>query len=126
MEFVLAKVLGIYFIAVSIALLLHPERIKKVYQQMMDQDAVLFLGGIMAVLFGAFIVSSHNIWVVQWPVIVTIVGWLSLIKGVLLMAYPDFSKNFRFFIDKPNSFFRLLGAFWGAIGLALLYFSWIT
>lgn len=124
MEFVFAKVLGIYFLAVSIALLFHPERVKKVYQQMIDQDAVLFLGGIMAVLFGAFIVSSHNIWVLHWPVIVTLVGWLSLIKGILLMASPDFPKSFKFFIDKLDFFFRALGVFWGVIGLVLLSISY--
>ncbi|MGB3082827.1 MAG: hypothetical protein WBB86_07565, partial [Candidatus Omnitrophota bacterium] len=43
----------------------------------------------MALVFGIFLVMFHNIWVLNWTVLITILGWSSLIKGILLIVFPN-------------------------------------
>jgi hypothetical protein len=40
------------------------------------------------VIIGLLIVVSHNIWVKDYRVVITIFGWLSLVKGIAYMAFP--------------------------------------
>lgn len=117
----LAKFLGIYFVVVSIAMFFQPARFRKMYKDLKGNDPLLIYGGIISTLFGAFIVTIHNIWVFDWPVIMTLVGWLGLLKGIGLMASPNFSKLFSFLQNKSDRFYRLIGGVWAIMGLFLLY-----
>ena len=124
MTIILAKIFGLYFLSVGIALLFDPKRFSDIYQQMMKNEAVLFFGWIMALYIGAFVVSVHNVWVFDWPVILTIVGWWSLIKGVGLMAYSGFAQSFSFMFQRSDNFYRGLGVIAFLLGLFLAYQGW--
>lgn len=50
--------------------------------------AVIFLTGILALLAGVAIVNAHNLWVQDWRVIVTILGWLLVVRGIMLLVFP--------------------------------------
>ena len=41
------------------------------------------------VVLGLLLVLSHNVWTTDWRVIITLVGWLTLLKGIALMLWPD-------------------------------------
>lgn len=122
---VLFKIFGLYFLAIGLAFLLNPTRVKNVYLTMMDNDALLYLGGIVAVLMGATIVSLHNIWVMGLPVIITLIGWLSLMKGTGLLFCSRFAQTFSFMFQKSDLFFRLLGVVLSLFGLFLTYQGWM-
>jgi VanZ family protein len=33
-------------------------------------------------------VSFHNLWVADWRVVITIIGWLSILKGAIRILLP--------------------------------------
>lgn len=123
MTLILAKIFGIYFLALGISFLLNPERYKKIYQQIVNDQNFLFLGALFALFIGAFVISVHNHWVLAWPVIITILGWWSLIKGFGLISFPDSIKLFSFIQNRSDIFYRGLGLFYAALGLFLIYKS---
>jgi hypothetical protein len=46
----------------------------------------MFIAGVIALLTGLAMVLGHNVWSGgALPVIVTLVGWLTLIKGLLIL-----------------------------------------
>ena len=45
--------------------------------------------GLYATLMGLVIVLCHNLWVPDMRIVVTILGWLSLGTGVLLLMIPE-------------------------------------
>lgn len=122
---ILAKVLGFYYLAVGIAFLSNPARVRAVYQSMMKNDAFLYFGGVFALFLGAFMVSVHNIWVAQWPVLITIIGWVILIKGFGLLTHQEFTQKCSFILQKSNSFYQGLGTLLCVLGLFFLYQGWI-
>ena len=124
MTIILAKILGLYFVAIGLAFLINPDRFKKLYQQVANDANFLFMGAIMAVLIGAVIVSVHNYWVLGWPVIITILGWWSLIKGFALLIYPDFIKLFSFIQNRSNLFYRVMSFIYMVVGFFLIYKGW--
>ena len=48
----------------------------------------LLVPGLATVVFGLIVVFNHNIWTGGWPVVVTITGWLVLLKGLTFLFGP--------------------------------------
>ena len=46
------------------------------------------IAGYAAFVPGLAIVYFHNRWTRGWPVLVTVMGWLSLVVGLLRMVFP--------------------------------------
>ena len=53
-----------------------PEAYLSVLREINNQSATLILG-MFALLAGLAIVNTHNLWVSDWRVIITILGWLA-------------------------------------------------
>jgi hypothetical protein len=81
---------------------------------------LLFMAGIMGMTAGLAIVLSHNVWSGGvLPIIVTLFGWASLIKGMLLLVLSPETESRVFIVglhyeQHPNlyaAFMLLLGAY---------------
>ena len=50
--------------------------------------ALIFMTGVLALVVGLAIVNAHNLWVRDWRVVVTILGWLFILRGVSNLVFP--------------------------------------
>lgn len=62
-----------------------------------DNAALTYLTGFIAVTFGLLIIGYHNLWVADWRVLITIIGWLALIKGLIFIVLPKLGPAVRLF-----------------------------
>lgn len=124
MSEILAKIFGLYFLALGLALIINPHRFKKIYQQIAEDENFLLLSAFLALWIGAFVVSVHNLWFFQWPVIITILGWWGLIKGFAFLIFPDSIKLFSFIQNRANYFYQGIGVIYLILGLFLAYKGW--
>lgn len=85
------QILGITYLAVGIGIFINPDFYKKMIKDFTENPSAIYLGGLVALAIGFLIVSFHNIWVTDWPVIITILGWAALIKGLFLLVLPKIS-----------------------------------
>ncbi len=85
----LAMAISLYYLVVGIALIVNRQRFVGIYSEMMNNPTFSVFAGIIALIIGTLIILSHNVWVWGWPVLVTIVGWASFFKGVMLLIFPD-------------------------------------
>ena len=89
-----ARLLGLYLVIVATGILFN----LKTYQRMMEDFcknvALVYLGGVLALFFGLIVVLLHNVWVANWTVIITIFGWLGIIKGAWLIVLPNTVARF--------------------------------
>jgi hypothetical protein len=124
MTILIAKFLAVYFLGIGLALLLNPNGYRERCQLIMKNEGFLCIAGVIALMLGAFIVSVHNIWVMEWPVIITIIGWISVMKGFALLAYADFANLFSFMLKQSANFYRAMGAIVSLLGLFFAYEGW--
>ncbi len=82
------QVFGILYVTVGIGLFLNREFYKKLFLDFVESPAMMYISGIMALLIGYLLVTFHNVWVMDWTVIITVCGWISLIKGMLILVRP--------------------------------------
>jgi hypothetical protein len=49
---------------------------------------VTFLNGVLLFVGGISIIRVHNFWVRSWTILMTLIGWLTIILGLLRMFFP--------------------------------------
>ena len=57
-------------------------------EQVARDPGLIFLSGILLFVAGLAIVRVHNVWVGGWPVLVTVLGWVAVLSGLLRMLFP--------------------------------------
>lgn len=91
----IARTLGVIYLTVGIGLFLFRETYILAFRKIMENPGYALLGGFIAIVGGMAMVSYHNLWVSDWRVLVTIVGWIALIKGILLLLIPPYTNLFK-------------------------------
>jgi hypothetical protein len=89
----LAKFLGLYIFLMALPLLISPHVIRGRYESFLSDDAVMKLAGIVTVLLGSFLVILHNVWVLDWRLLVTLTSWVVLIEGITIVYFPAHSRS---------------------------------
>ena len=76
-------------LAIGIGMLINPDFYKKLFEDFCENAAMMYMGGITAMVVGYLILAFHNTWTKDLSVIITLVGWLALAKGVLILVRPS-------------------------------------
>ena len=119
-----AKIIGVTYTAMSVGVLMGTISYKKMFQDIAKTPAVGPLMGLFAIIIGFLLIEHHNIWVKDWPVLITIIGWAALVKGFLFLAFPNSLKFFEpMFTGK---FAKIFPYFTLAFGLLFGYWGFFT
>lgn len=117
----LASVIGWYLVIFSLFLLLRRSIAKSAMGEIMAQPGLILILAVITVILGLLMVISHNVWVMGWPIILTLFSWLVLIVGLLRLFCPDFAiKMGQGFIGHPTRM-TVAGVIFLIVGLFLLY-----
>jgi len=122
----IAKFLGVAYIIFGLGILLNTKYYKKILDGLMKNAANVLYGGIFALVVGFLITYYHNIWVANWSVVITIIGWLSLLKGFLLIVFPNFYVSWTKVLTRNESFMPIWGFLAFLLGLYFIYFGFIA
>lgn len=83
----LAALLGPSLIAVSLTESINSEIFT-------DTSAhLVYLNGALLFVAGLAIVRTHNHWTARWPVLITLMGWLCLLVGLVRMIAPTSAQH---------------------------------
>jgi hypothetical protein len=85
----LSRLIGMYCIIVAIAMALHKGATIQMVTALVNDAPVLYLFGLIIVAVGLAMILKHNVWR-RGPlaIIVTLVGWATLLKGLLFLFLP--------------------------------------
>jgi hypothetical protein len=84
----IASLMGPTLVAIAAAVLLNLGSSRELVEQISRDPGVIFLSGILLFVAGLVIVRAHNIWAGGWPVLVTVLGWLAILSGLVRMLFP--------------------------------------
>jgi hypothetical protein len=54
-----------------------------------EDRAVTISTGYITFLLGLVTIVLHNIWVLDWRISITLLGWITLFKGIEKIGFPD-------------------------------------
>jgi len=86
----LSKVIGIYLIIVSITMLMNMQQFMTNVTNLVNDQLLMFVTGFFTLIVGTLMIASHSIWEWNWKLIITIIAWLTFIKGGSIILIPQF------------------------------------
>jgi hypothetical protein len=117
----LSKVLGIYLLIVGSGMLINAN-IRSIFLKIMKNDTLLYVSDFIGLIIGILLVSSHNIWITDWRLVITLIGWVTLIKGTLRIVFPHLgNKLFVKWIENNASYYTTVVVM--ILAGALLYYT---
>ena len=79
--------------AIGIAMLVNHTRFSAIIGQLAHDPGLTFLSGILSLLGGIAIVRVHNVWTGGWQVILTVLGWLAIVGGLVRIWLPHIAAT---------------------------------
>ena len=84
----IAGLIGPTLLAMAVGLLLNLGSFPAMIAAISRDPVLILISGILLFVAGLAIVRAHNIWTGGWPVLVTIVGWLAILGGLVRILFP--------------------------------------
>jgi len=82
-----AQLWGSYFVIFGLLFIITRQLGKTI--EMTDDKAFVISTGYITLIMGLVTVILHNVWVADWRIAITILGWSTLIKGVMKIGFPE-------------------------------------
>lgn len=120
---VLARAYGIGILIVALSALLAPGRMKSAFADFAQSPGLTFLSALFAVVLGLTLVTIHSIWADFPAALVSLLGWVILLKGALLLAAPEGLMKLGAAASDSIAIVRAWGAFALVLGAAYLVIS---
>ncbi len=108
----LAKFIGLYCIILTTTMMMHKQRAVTTINALIRNPPLLMFVEMLGLAAGLAMVVGHNIWTGgALPIVVTLVGWLMVIRGAVLLALPqDALSKFFDAVRYEERFFIFMGA----------------
>jgi hypothetical protein len=112
-------------IAVGIGVFVNGAGYRTLADEFLRSRALIYLSGLLLMTAGMAIVLNHNVWVLGWTILITILGWLATIGGAARIICPQGTERVgRTMLAHPMGL-RIAGAVWLAIGLLFCFFGYL-
>lgn len=121
----LAKVIGLVIVISTAAVFIHYKAFRALEEEAVKSPMIAYLAGFTILILGVLIVVSHSVWTLDWRIVITIVGWLVLLKGAGRIFFPNAVRRL---IEKKrdNRWFLLAEIVLFLVGLYLLYYGFLA
>jgi uncharacterized protein YjeT (DUF2065 family) len=119
-----SRILGIVLTVSGLSILFNKKGVRSLIEGTTQSQGLLWLFGFFALVMGSVLVVLNNVWGSGLQLLVTIIGWLTLIKGAFILLFPTTAISLSQKWDKSGlSVFSGLAAL--VLGLILLYAGFI-
>jgi hypothetical protein len=85
----IASVFGPLLVILGLWMLFYRDNMVKVWTAVKANPGILYVLGLLDLLVGLILVKAYNMWMSDMSVLVTILGWVILLKGVAAFFFPQ-------------------------------------
>jgi putative exporter of polyketide antibiotics len=119
----LSKLIGLYCILAALSIMARGQATVETITALLQNSPMMFILGVITLLAGLAMVLAHNVWSGgARSAIVTLVGWITLIRSLLILFLPPEMVR-RLFLGqlRYQQLFYLYGAIALILGVYLTY-----
>jgi hypothetical protein len=119
----LSRLIGLYCILIRLSIISRGQATVETVTALLQNSAMTLILGVITLAAGLALVLAHNIWSGgALVVVVTLVGWMALIKSLFFLFLPP-EMEARLFLQQLHyqQLFYLYGAVSLALGIYLTY-----
>lgn len=116
---ILAEIIGSVFV-LSGLVCLNKKSITAAMSGLESNKGLTLIVGLMTFLMGAVVVALDNTWNSGWQIVIPIIGWLIILKGLFITLFPNTSTSFYGKVAS-TTLVMVAGVVAVLIGLVLFY-----
>lgn len=116
----LAQAWGLYLVIVVLCMWLRPSNVKR-WLHLAEDASMMWIAGAMSLVLGLLSVLSHNVWSDDWRLLITLLGWMALIKGITRLMWPDSVAKMALTMGQKKALVATSLIVCFVIGLYLMY-----
>lgn len=89
---ILANFWGWFLIISCLIYLVKRKALEEVFQ-LAENKIFLLVSGYLALVLGLISLTLYNLLTGDWRIVIVILGWISLIKGIMAIAFPEITQK---------------------------------
>lgn len=109
----IASIFGPVLVISGIWTLLYQENVKKVAESLRKTPVQLYTAGILNLIVGLTLINSFNVWSFNLDILVTILGWIIFIRGLVIYFLPNAVLKMSKVQESAYVLFGLISIVWG-------------
>lgn len=124
----LAKILGAILIIIYGSLLVNRKYYASIFpQKIAGNPGVLFFSGLFTIIVAVVLIAIHNVWSMDWRVLITLFAWFMLFTGIVRILFPE---HFTRFVQSRTKegfelFLTIMATIFLCVGLLLAYVGFL-
>lgn len=122
----LGRALGLYLLIISLSMLFNHRVFFSTFQQWIQEPSIITLTAFISIILGILMVLVHNVWVADWRIVITLLAWLTLIKGIVRLNFPHAVPQTMEYFHQHRPAYYALGIFCLLLAIFLLIFSFVS
>lgn len=115
----IAGLIGPVFCAIAAFMVIRRDAFADFARAAVSDRPLIFLAGVLLLVTGLAIVQTHNLWVSDWRVAITILGWLGVLGGLVRMFAPEYAESITDNIQPDHPAVAVTAAIYFAFGAFL-------
>jgi hypothetical protein len=120
-------VCGVVLLVFGLSYLFNAQFWAESFKSLLDQPALMFPLFLLVLICGLMVLLGHNLWVADWRIIVTVVGWVAVIKSIAVLLFPKLLAVYANWSTQTLKRFVLIGGIlWSLFGAYVTYMSLIA
>lgn len=119
-----SRVLGPFLVIVDVTAVARTSDMQTLLSQFEANSMWVFVSGAFILLFGLTVVAAHQYWQSPAAIIVSLLGWLVVLRGLLLVAFPKTFVAVANGMVGAQGWWISLCVVFALVGLYLTYVGW--
>lgn len=121
----LAQIWGPVMLALGLGMLISRDRYLRMYRELGHKDFSILVFAMAAIAAGVVQIGAHNVWGSLPEVLISLFGWLLLVKGAALAIFPKLVGKVARCYTKNSAFVITGGVILLVIGAYLSYLGFL-
>lgn len=102
----LARIFGPFFLIMGLWALLRNDDVQRTWNSIKNTPPLFYLGGVLNLLIGFTMLSTYHAWTFGIPVLLTLVGYFMILRGVCVLFVPnkviEYTEKLMTYGNKPS------------------------
>ena len=120
--FQLARIFGPLLLIVGLWCLFYRHKAHEAAKGLAGNSSLMYMHGIINLIVGLTIVNMFNHWVWDLTLLVTLLGWFMIVRGVFALYWPNALVNCQLGTEKCITVWGIIWIVWGFFLTWLGYF----
>ena len=119
-----SRVLGPFLVIADVTAIARASDMQKLLSQFEANSLWTWVTGAFVLILGLIIVAGHQYWRGAAAIIVSVLGWLVTLRGLLLLAFPKAFVSVAHSMIGAQAWWVALCIAFALVGLYLTYVGW--